>query len=325
MERCRRVLLSLFLAATLLGVAPFAAAQAYPAKPIRLIIPFSPGGPTDIAARITAEELSQSLAQPVIAENRPGASGNIGAEAAARAAADGYTLFWAQAATHGINPSLYRKLSYDALKDFAPVGVVGTEPLVLVTNTAFSATDLKSLISAAKAQPGKIHFGSGGAGTTPHMAGELFAMMAGVQLVHVPYKGNAPAVADTIGGHVQLVFDGVNASIGHIRAGRLKALAVTSRERAQVLPQVPTIAETLPGYEVLSWGGIVAPAGTSADVIARLSRALIGINERAAARQRFAELGMQLQVSTPEAMGAFVQAQIDRWRRVIEMTGTKLD
>jgi tripartite-type tricarboxylate transporter receptor subunit TctC len=302
-----------------------AAAQDYPARAIRLIVPFAPGGPNDIAARIVAEELSKALGQSVIAENRPGAGGNVGAEAAARSPADGYTLFWAQAATHGINPSLYRKLGYDVLKDFTSIALIGSEPLVLVANSAIPATDVKSLIAAAKAQPGKIHFGSGGSGTTPHMAGELFAMQAGVKLVHVPYKGNAPAVADAIGGHVQLVFDGVNSSLGHIRAGRLKALAVTSRERAAVLPDVPTVAETLPDYEVLSWNGIAAPASTPTARVERLSAALMELGSLPAVQGRFAEMGMHLQVSNPDLMDRFVRTQIERWRGVLDQTGTRLD
>jgi tripartite-type tricarboxylate transporter receptor subunit TctC len=302
-----------------------ASAQQYPAQPIRLIIPFAAGGPNDISARIIADELSKSLQQSVIVDNRPGAGGNIGAEAAAKSAPDGYTLFWAQAATHGINPSLYRKLGYDAIKDFAPVALLVSEPLVLVTSAASPWTDAKELIAAAKAAPGKLSFGSGGIGTTPHLAGELFAVMAGASFVHVPYRGNAPAVTDTIAGRMQFVFDGINASIGHVRAGTLKALAVTGRERATALPQVPTVAEMLPDYEVMSWGGIVAPAATSPDVIARLSREVVEVGKRADVQRRFSDLGAHLRVSTPNEMDEFVRAQIARWHGVIEKTGIQID
>ena len=302
-----------------------ASAQPYPAKPIRLIIPFAPGGPNDISARIVADELSKSLNQSVLVDNRPAAGGNIGAEAAAKAAPDGYTLFWAQAATHGINPSLYRRLGYDAVRDFSPIALIVSEPLVLVTGAASPWIDVKGLIAAAKTSPGKLHFGSGGIGTTPHMAGELFAAMTGTNVTHVPYRGNAPAVTDTIAGRVEFMFDGINAAIGHIRGGTLKALAVTAQTRASALPDVPTLAETLPDYEVLSWGGVVAPAGAPADVVTRLSSELTEIGKRPAVQRRFAGLGAHLQVSSPTQMESFIRSQIERWRKVIEQNGIALD
>ena len=302
-----------------------ASAQHYPAKPIRLIVPFAPGGPTDISARIVADELSKSLSQSVLVDNRPGAGGNIGAEAAAKAAPDGYTLFWAQAATHGINPSLYRRVGYDAVRDFSPIALIVSEPLVLVTGAASPWVDVKGLIAAAKASPGKLHFGSGGIGTTPHMAGELFAAMTGANVVHVPYRGNAPAVTDTIAGRVEFMFDGINAAIGHIRGGTLKALAVTAQARTTALPGVPALAETLPGYEVLSWGGIVAPAVVSVEVITRLSSELTAIGKRDDVQQRFSWLGAHLQVSSPTQMESFIRSQIERWRKVIAQTGIALD
>jgi tripartite-type tricarboxylate transporter receptor subunit TctC len=326
LNKRRSVLILLTVVSALsLGFATAAAAQTYPAKPIRLIIPFAAGGPNDISARIVADELSKVLGQSVMAENRPGAGGNIAAEAAARSAPDGHTLFWAQAATHGINPTLYRKLGYDAIRDFTSVALVGSEPLVLVTKPTAAWTDLADLVMAAKSDPGRIHFGSGGIGTTPHMAGELLAAQAGLQLVHVPYRGNAPAVVDAMAGRIQLVFDGLNSSLSHIRSGTLKALAVTSRERAPVLADVPTIAETLPEYDVVSWGGIVAPAGTERHIVARLSQALRDIGQRSAIQERFGQLGVRLDVGTPEAMDAFVRGQIDRWRHVIEQNNIGLD
>ncbi|MGO1079229.1 Bug family tripartite tricarboxylate transporter substrate binding protein [Inquilinus sp. CA228] len=305
------------------GLLPSASAQDYPARPVQLIVPFAAGGPNDISARIIAEALSASLHQPVIVDNRPGAGGNIGAEATAHAPPDGYTLFWAQAATHGINPSLYRRLGYDAVADFAPVALVVSEPLVLVTAADSRWVDVQDLIAAAKAEPGAIRFGSGGIGTTPHLAAEMFALRAGMSLVHVPYRGNAPAVTDTIAGRVHLVFDGINAALGPIRAGRLKALAVTSRDRSPALPDVPSLAEveTFAGDDVRSWGGVAAPAGTPADVIARLSRELIAIGGRADIRQRFAGLGATLAVSDPASMDRFVRDEIARWREVIAVSG----
>jgi tripartite-type tricarboxylate transporter receptor subunit TctC/uncharacterized protein YjiS (DUF1127 family) len=308
-----------------IGLVMAAPAEHYPAKAIRLVVPFAPGGPNDISARIIADELGKSLQQTVVVDNRAGAGGNIGAEAAARSAPDGHALLWAQAATHGINPSLYRKLAYDAVRDFTPVGMIVSEPLVLVTAADSPWRDVKELIAAAKADRAGIHFGSGGIGTTPHMAAELFAMMAGIRLTHVPYRGNAPAVSDAVAGRIRLVFDGINTSLGHIRAGTLRALAVTSRERAAALPHIAALAETLPGYEVRSWGGIVAPAGTPAEVIRRLSRELTAIGANPAVQRRFAELGAHLDVSTPEAMDAFVRSQIARWRTVVEQSAMTLD
>jgi tripartite-type tricarboxylate transporter receptor subunit TctC len=302
-----------------------AGAQAYPSKAIRLIIPFAAGGPNDVAARVVADELSRAFARPVLAENRPGASGNIGAETAARATPDGYTLFWAQGATHGANPSLYSKLGYDPIRDFAPIALIVRQPLVIVANANVPYSDVKSLIAAANEAPGAVRYGSGGAGTTPHMAAELFAMMSGVTLTHVPYKGNGPAIADTIAGQIDLVFDGINSSLGHIRAGRLKALGVTAKERSSVLADVPTVAEMLPGFEVLSWGGLAAPAGTPREVILRLNRELAVIAKSAEAQERFTKLGMQFDVSSPETMDVFVRAQIETWRKVAEHAGAKLD
>jgi tripartite-type tricarboxylate transporter receptor subunit TctC len=301
-------------------------AQQYPAKPIRLIVPFAAGGPNDISARIIADALSKPLRQPVVVDNRPGAGGNIGAEAAARSIADGYTLFWAQAATHGINPSLYRKLGYDAMRDFTTIALIVSEPLVLVTSAGSPRSDVKQLIAAAKADSESIHYGSGGLGTTPHMAGELFRLRAGARIAHVPYRGNGPAIADTIAGRLQLVFDGINGSLGHIRNGNLKALAVTSRERSPALPDVPALSEIemFTDYDVRSWGGVVAPAGTPPDVVARLSRELVEIGQRADVQRRFAELGAKLEVTNPKLMDDFVRSEITRWREVIEGRGIAL-
>ncbi len=299
--------------------------RSYPNKPIRLIIPFAPGGPTDISARMVANELSKSLGQPIVADNRPGAGGNIGAEAAAYAAPDGYTLFWAQAATHGINPTLYPRLGYDALRDFTPVAVIVSEPLVIVANPSFAANDVPSLIAAAKARPGEVRFGSGGQGSTPHMAGQLFGWLSESSLLHVPYKGNAPAVASLMAGHIDIVFDGVNAAIGDIRSGKLKALGVTGRSRSALLPDVAPLADTLPDYEVTSWGGIVAPAATPRDVVERLSNALVAIGSWPDTQQRFAQLGIQLLVSSPQQMDAFVREQIARWRPLVEASGSRVE
>ena len=321
----RPILITLtVLGALALGLAT-AAAETYPARPIHLVVPFAAGGPNDGSARIVAAELTKILGQPVLTENRPGGAGNVAAQAVAKAQPDGHTLLWAQGATHGINPTLYPNLGYDALRDFVPVGLVGSEPLVLVTNPRASWTGIDDLIIAAKIDAGTIHFGSGGIGTTSHMAGERLAAQAGVRLVHIPYRGKAPAIDDAIAGRIQLVFAGLHAVLGPIRHGTLKALAVTGRERVPELAEVPTIAETLPDYDVVSWGGIAAPAGTPGHVVARLSEALREIGQRPAIQERFGRLGVRLDVGTPEGMDAFVREQVARWRRVIETNGIGLD
>lgn len=301
------------------------ASAAYPQRPIHLIVPFAPGGPTDISARIVADELGKVLGQSVVVDNRPGAGGNIGATLAARAEPDGYTLFWAQAATHGINPTLYRSLPYDPVKDFAPVAMIATEPLVLVAGPGFAPDDVASLIAAAGAQPGRINFGSGGVGTTPHMAAEMFAASAGISLTHVPYRGNAMALNDAMAGNVQLVFDGVNSALPHLRAGRLKALAVTSRTRSPLLPEVPALAEVVPGFEATSWGAVAAPAATPPEVIERLSTALNEVLRQPPVARRFTDLGMTPQPGTSAAMDLFVRTEIARWRDLITRTGIRID
>jgi tripartite-type tricarboxylate transporter receptor subunit TctC len=322
----RRPLLILLSALGILSLSlSSAAAQTYPAKPIRLVVPFWAGGPHDGAARIVADELTKVLGQSVMVENRPGGGGNPAAEYVARAAPDGYTLLWAQGATHGINSALYRNLGYDAVRDFAAIGLVGSEPLVLATKPAAAWTGIDDLIIAAKIDSGTIHFGSGGIGTTPHMAGELFAAEAGVRLVHVPYRHKGAAVADVVAGRIQLVFDGLHSALGHVRNGTLKALAVTGRARVPALADVPTIAETLPDYDVVGWDGIAAPAGTPAVIVARLSDALREVGRRSSVRERFDRLGLRLDVGTPHQMDAFVRDQIARWRRVIEANGIGLD
>jgi tripartite-type tricarboxylate transporter receptor subunit TctC len=261
----------------------------------------------------------------VIVDNRPGAGGNIGATVAARAEADGHTLFWAQAATHGINPTLYRSLPYDPVKDFTPVAMIATEPLVLVARPDFAPDDLASLIAEASARPGRISFGSGGVGTTPHVAAELFAAKAGFSFTHVPYRGNALAVNDLMAGNVQLVFDGVNAALPRLRAGRLKALAVTSRTRSPLLPDVPALAEAVTGFEATSWGGVVAPAATPPAVIERLSFVLNEVLVQPAVARRFTDLGMTPQPGTPGEMDRFIRTEIARWRDVLTGTGIRID
>ncbi|HEY4137833.1 MAG TPA: tripartite tricarboxylate transporter substrate binding protein, partial [Casimicrobiaceae bacterium] len=253
-------------------VAPFATGQStYPTKPVRLVVPFPAAGTTDIIARATAQKLSEAWGQQVIVDNRPGAAGNIGSELVAKSAPDGYTLLMGTVGTHAINPSLYAKMPYDHVKDFAPVILVAGVPNVLVVNPELPVKSVPELIAYAKANPGKLNFASSGSGTSIHLSGELFKAMTGVQMTHVPYKGSAPALTDLVGGQVQLMFDNLPSSLAFIKAGKLRAIAVTSKARAAALPDVPTVAESIPGFEASSWFGILAPAGTPPDIIARIN------------------------------------------------------
>ena len=259
--------------AALAAFATLAHAQTpYPTKPIRIVVPFPAGGTTDILARAVAQRLTETLGQPVVVDNRPGAGGNIGAELVAKAAPDGYTLLMGTVGTHAINASLYAKMPYDHVRDFAPVILVAGVPNVLVINPALPVNSVQELIAYGKANPGKLNFASSGNGTSIHLSAELFKTMTGVQMAHVPYKGSAPALVDLMGGQVQLMFDNLPSALPQIKAGKLKALAVTSAQRSSALPDVPTVIESgLPGFEASSWFGLLAPAGTPKDIIAKLN------------------------------------------------------
>src|SRR5438552_887575 len=296
-----------FLSLMLLGaaLAPWPAAaqttDAWPSRPIRFILPFPPGGGTDILGRIIAERLSASLGQPVVTENRGGAGGNVGAEAAARSAPDGYTIVLV-APSLAISKSLYSKLGYDAVKDFAPVSLVATVPNVMVTHPSVPANTLAEFIRLAKTKPGAMNFGSGGSGTSNHLAGELFNVVAGVKLVHVPYKGVNLAMNDVLAGQVQLVVIGIPAAAPHIKAGRLRALAVIDSKRAAALPDVPTAAEAgLPDFEVTTWYGVLAPAGTPRTIITRLNGEIGKAMHSADMKDRLAAMATEPVTSTPEA------------------------
>jgi tripartite-type tricarboxylate transporter receptor subunit TctC len=261
-----------FLIAALVAVAACASAQNYPNKPIRLVVPFPAAGTTDILAREVGQRLSVTLGQPVVIDNRPGAGGNIGADIVAKSAPDGYTLLMATVGTHAINASLYSNMPYDHIKDFTPVVLVAGVPNVLEVTPSLPVKTVADLIKLAKEKPGQINFASSGNGTSIHLSGELFKSMAGVDMTHVPYKGSAPALVDLVGGQVQVMFDNVPSSIEQIKAGKLRAVAVTSAQRSPALPDVPTIAESgLPGFEASAWFGIVAPAGTPAAVVNRIN------------------------------------------------------
>jgi tripartite-type tricarboxylate transporter receptor subunit TctC len=297
--------------------------EPYPSKPVRLILPFPPGGGTDILGRLIGERLAANLGQPVVVDNRGGAGGNLGAEAAARAAPDGYTLLLA-APTIAISPSLYAKLAYDPLKDLAPISLVATVPNVMVTHPSVPARTLQEFIALAKAKPGELNFGSGGRGTSNHLGGELFNLVAGVKLVHVPYKGVNLAMNDVLAGNVQLVLIGIPAVAPHIRSGRLRALAVVAPQRASALPDVPTAAEAgLPGFEVTTWYGVLAPAGTPRAIIVRLNSELVRIMHMPELQPRLADMATEPRTGTPEEFGAYLREEIAKWAEVIRKAGIR--
>jgi tripartite-type tricarboxylate transporter receptor subunit TctC len=308
--------------------APFSVAQpaeTYPSKPIRFILPFPPGGGTDILGRLIAERLSASLGQPVVIDNRGGAGGNLGAAEAARAAPDGYTILLA-ATTLAISPSLYSKLGFDPQKDFAPISLVATVPNVMITHPSVPARTLKEFIALAKSKPGAMNFGSGGTGTSNHLGGELFNIVAGVKLVHVPYKGVNLAMNDVLAGNVQLVLIGIPAAAQNIKAGKLRALAVLARERSAALPDVPTAAEAgLPDFDVTTWYGVLAPAGTSRAIVTRLNTELVRIMHSPDLKERLATMATEPRTSTPEEFAAYIGEERARWAEVVRKTGIKAE
>jgi tripartite-type tricarboxylate transporter receptor subunit TctC len=290
----------------------------YPDKPIKMLVGFSAGGGTDVVARILAQKMSEGLGQTVVVENRPGASGMIAGEAVAKSAPDGYTLMMGSQTTFAVAPTLYRKTSFDPARDFAGVAMSAISPLILVVHPSVPAQTVADVIAMAKAKPAAVNFGSGGLGTTPHMTGELFLSVAGIKMAHVAYRGEAPAINDLIGGQIPLMFANLSAVIGNIKAGQLRALGVTSVKRSPTVPNVPTLAESgLPGFEAATWFALVAPAGTPADVRARLNSEVRRVLDLPDVRQRFADLGMTAEESTPESLDAYIKSEIAKWTKVI--------
>lgn len=297
-------------------------------QPIRLIVPYAPGGPLDVTARALAERVQASLGT-VIVDNRPGAGGNIGADAVAKAAPDGLTIGLAATATHAVNPWLFSKMPFDAAKDFVPITQIARVPNVLVMNAQAAQRlgihDLKGLIAYAQAHPDKLNYGSGGNGSAGHLAGELFKSGAGIAALHVPYNGANPAQLALVSGQVDFNFDNLAAASANIKAGKLLALAVTSARRSAMLPEVPAVAEVLPGFAIDTWWGLVAPAGTPRDVIARLNRAFVDALNAPETRQRFAALMAEPVPTTPEAFGAFMQSELAKYQQVVKLSGARVD
>jgi tripartite-type tricarboxylate transporter receptor subunit TctC len=323
MRRPRRVFLQLAAAAVALpAVSRLAKAQAYPARPVRIIVGFPAGGPTDINARVMAQWLSERLGQQFVVENRPGAASNIGTEAALRAPADGYTLLQVSS-SNAVNATFYDNLSFNILTDTSPVGAIIRVPFVMEVNPSVPAKTVPEFIAYAKANPGKINMASGGIGTSIHIAGELFKMMAGVNLVHVPYRGSAPALTDMLSGQVQVMFDIMTSSMGHIRSGALRALAVTTAKRSEALPELPTVGDFLPGYEASAWYGIAAPKGTPNEIIEKVNVAMNAGLANPGVKARLAELGGTVIPGTPADFGKLVADEVEKWGKVVKFSGAK--
>ena len=300
------------------------AQEAWPTRPLRMILPFPPGGGTDLLGRLIAERLSAALGPPVVTENRGGAGGNVGAEAAARSAPDGYTIVLV-APSLAISPTLYSKINYDPVRDFAPVSLVATVPNVMITQPSLPG-QLQEFIAFAKDKPGALNFGSGGAGTSNHLAGELFNIVTGAKLVHIPYKGVNLAMQDVLAGNVHLVFIGIPAAAPHIKAGKLRALALVAPQRSSALPDVPTVAEAgLRDFEVTTWYGILAPAGTSKNIVSKLNAELVKIMHSPELKEKLGATGTEPLTSTPEEFAAYIKREIAKWGEVIRKAGVKAD
>ena len=300
--------------------------QAYPSKPIRYIVPYAPGGSTDIVARLLAQKLTESMGQQVVVENRPGAGGSIGAEIVAKAAPDGYTMVTAVTSIMAINQFLYRKLPFDPERDFAPVSQVGSLPLILMVHPSIPARNVKELIAVAKARPGQLNYGSSGIGTGTHMTTELFKTMAGIDIVHIPYKGSGQVMGDIIGGQLALIFDQVVSSIPHVQAGKLRMLAITSSKRFVSLPDVPTVAESgVPGYESISWAGVAVPAATPRAIVMRLHGEFTKAVAAPDIRERFIRDGIEPVGSTPEQFAEHIRRERIKWAKVVKDSGARAD
>ncbi len=321
----KRLLFTFALACTVVALP--VAAQPYPSKPIRFVVPFPPGGPLDIMGRGIAQKLQEAWGQPVVVDNRPGAGGGIGADLVAKSPGDGYTLLMGAVSTHAINPSLYAKIPYDPQKDFVAVALVAQVPNILVVNPSLPVHSVKELIDYARAKPGALSFGSGSTGSTGHLAGELFKAEARVDMVHIPYKGGAPAMQDLLAGQTQLMFDNLANALPQVKAGKLRALAVTTLKRAPAVPDLPTVAESgLPGFDLTTWFGVFVPAGTPRETVAKLNAEIVKSLESKALAERLAAMGAAPpENNTPETFAAFVRAEAAKYAQVVKSSGARVD
>jgi tripartite-type tricarboxylate transporter receptor subunit TctC len=315
------------LAGLALSLAPaLAAAQAWPSKPLKLIVPFTAGGSTDTVARIVAEKLTTRLGQPVIVDNRAGAGGAIGSDVAAKSPPDGYTMLVGTSSTMAIAPYVYTKLPYEPTRDFAPVTLLGTADIMIVVNSQVPVHNVHELLAYAKANPGKLTFASGGNGSISHLLGEYFKSMAGIDMLHVPYKGDAQMVTDLLGGQVDMAFGTAVAFLPYVKSGKVRALAVTNPKRSTTQTQLPTVSESgVPGYEAVQWFGIAVPTGTPKEIVQRLSDEIRAILALPDVRARFAELGFDVVGDTPDEFAAFLRAENAKWKKIADIAGTKLD
>ncbi|RJG06788.1 tripartite tricarboxylate transporter substrate binding protein [Noviherbaspirillum cavernae] len=321
----RSRLCAALIAAFSIGALPAHATTPYPTKPVKLIVPFSPGGASDTMARIIAERLAVNLGQPVIVDNKPGAGTMIASEAVAKSAPDGYTLGLA-ASSLTINPALYPKVPFDTVKDFAPVILVSSLVHVLVVRQDMPVKSVADLIKLAKSKPNGLNYGSVGNGTSTHLEMELFKSMSGTEMTHIPYKGSAPALTDMMGGQLQVMFDAAASSMPHVKSGKLRALAVTSAKRSTLLPDLPTVAESgLPGYEAMPWLGILAPAGTSPEIVNRLNAEVTKVLAQPEVKEKFAGLGLEIIGGTPKQFADFIKADLVKWAKVVKDSGAKVD
>jgi tripartite-type tricarboxylate transporter receptor subunit TctC len=324
LRRSFTVLLGLAIASLVVAASTGADAQGYPNRPVRWVVPYPPGGATDIMARLIGHRLSEKLGQQFVIENKPGAGNNIGTESVVNAQADGYTVLLVNPA-NAINASLYAKLNFNFLRDIAPVAGISRVPNVMTVNPEVPAKTVAEFIAYAKANPGKINMASSGNGTSVHLSGEMFKAMAGVEMQHVPYRGSAPAMTDLIAGQVQVIFDNMPSVLQHIRAGKLRALAVTTAERSSELPDVPTVADTVKDYEASAWFGMGAPKNTPKEIIATLNKAINEILAEPGTKTRLAELGGVPIVATPEEFGKIVQAETEKWEKVVKFAGARVE
>jgi tripartite-type tricarboxylate transporter receptor subunit TctC len=316
----------LLWAAAALSALAQAPAAPYPSRPVKLVIPFPPGGPLDIIGRAIAQKLTESWGQSVVVDNRPGAGGNIGADIVAKSAPDGYTILMGALSTHAVNPTLYAKMPYDAVRDFAPITLVAVTPNVLVVNASLPVATAKEFIAYAKANSGKLAFGSGSNGSAGHLAGELFKVETGTDITHVPYKGGAPATQALLAGDTQFMFDNLANAMPQVKAGKLRALAVTTAQRSKLAPDLPTMAEAgLPGFDISTWFGLLAPAGTPKDVIAKWNADVAKILNSPEMRERLTAQGADPAPTTPEQFAAFIQSEIAKYARIVRASGAKVD
>ncbi len=314
-----------FTALALAAVSAAAVAQGYPSKTIRLIVPFPAGGPTDIIARTVGHKLTESMGQAVVIDNRGGSGGNIGTDIVAKAAPDGYTLLMA-IVSHAINPSLYSKLPFDPVKDFSPITRTGAATIIFVASPSIGAKSIKDVIALAKAKPKQFNFGSPGSGTPHHLAGELLKTTAGIDLIHIPYKGAAPAIADLLGGQVNTAFVSLPAALPHVKAGKLVGLGITSPGRSAVAPELPTFAEAgLGGYALENWYGALAPAGTPRDVILKLNVEIVKALQMTDVKERLTSQGFESRTSTPEEFAAYIKSEMVKWAAIVKASGAKVD